>query len=190
MDAQLRRNLGPSLAQVAEAVRERLDEGPHREAGGAHIRLRQVQQPVVRLGTPCASPHGHVASTATPGKVCRAPRHDIQSKSPSFQALGLGIAGAISSVRRRERDRPPRRKSVMKTEDSGNWMRVRSVAAGFLCVMGLPIALALADVQPAEVAAAPAVTEWVPASMHIAQAGSDVGPGADEALLVASPSSR
>lgn len=78
----------------------------------------------------------------------------------------------------------------MKTEESSNWMRVRSVAAGFLCVMGLPIALALADVQPAEVAAAPAVTEWVPASMHIAQAGSDVGPGADEALLATSPSSR
>jgi hypothetical protein len=78
----------------------------------------------------------------------------------------------------------------MKTEESSNWMRVRSVAAGFLCVMGLPVALALADVQPTEVAAAPAVTEWVPASMHIAQAGSDVGPGADEALLATSPSSR
>ena len=78
----------------------------------------------------------------------------------------------------------------MKTEESSNWMRVRSVAAGFLCVMGLPVALALADVQPTEVATAPAVTEWVPASMHIAQAGSDVGPGADEALLAASPSSR
>ena len=78
----------------------------------------------------------------------------------------------------------------MKTEESSNWMRVRSVAAGFLCVMGLPVALALADVQPTEVAEAPAVTEWVPASMHIAQAGLDVGPGSDEALLVGSPSGR
>lgn len=78
----------------------------------------------------------------------------------------------------------------MKTEESSNWMRVRSVAAGFLCVMGLPVALALADVQRTEVAQAPAVTEWVPASMHIAQAGSDVGPGSDEALLAASPSGR
>jgi hypothetical protein len=79
----------------------------------------------------------------------------------------------------------------MKIEvESGNWMRVRSVAAGFLCVMGLPVALALADVQPSEVAAAPAISEYVPASLHVAQAGSDVGPGSDEALLVTSPSSR
>ncbi|RPH68455.1 MAG: hypothetical protein EHM78_18820 [Myxococcaceae bacterium] len=81
----------------------------------------------------------------------------------------------------------------MKTEvENNNWMRVRSVAAGFLCVMGLPIALALADVQPTEAAAAPsAVTEWVaPASMHIANADTDVGPGSDEALLAMSPSNR
>jgi len=79
----------------------------------------------------------------------------------------------------------------MKTEnESSNWMRVRSVAAGFLCVMGLPVALALADVQPAE-AASPtqAVTEWVPAA-HVANAGLDVGPGNDEAALVSSPSAR
>ena len=75
----------------------------------------------------------------------------------------------------------------MKTEESSNWMRVRSVAAGFLCVMGLPVALALADVQPAEVASARTTSEYVPASMHIAQAGSDVGPGSDEAALVMSP---
>jgi hypothetical protein len=75
----------------------------------------------------------------------------------------------------------------MKTEESSNWMRVRSVAAGFLCVMGLPVALALADVQPAEVASSPAIHEYVPASMHIAQAGSDVGPGSDEAALAMSP---
>jgi hypothetical protein len=79
----------------------------------------------------------------------------------------------------------------MKTEvESSNWMRVRSVAAGFLCVMGLPVALALADVQPSEVAVASAVTEWVPASMHVAQAGSDVGPGSDEAQLAMSPTDR
>jgi hypothetical protein len=79
----------------------------------------------------------------------------------------------------------------MKTEfESSNWMRVRSVAAGFLCVMGLPVALALADVQPSETAAAPqGFTEWVPAA-HVAQAGVDVGPGADEALLVTAPSNR
>ena len=79
----------------------------------------------------------------------------------------------------------------MKTEiENSNWMRVRSVAAGFLCVMGLPVALALADVQPAEAApAAPTVSEYVPA-LHVAQSGSDVGPGADEAALVSSPSSR
>lgn len=75
----------------------------------------------------------------------------------------------------------------MKTEESSNWMRVRSVAAGFLCVMGLPVALALADVQPAEVASAPTHGEYVPASMHVAQAGSDVGPGSDEAALAMSP---
>jgi hypothetical protein len=80
----------------------------------------------------------------------------------------------------------------MKTEvENNSWMRVRSVAAGFLCVMGLPVALALADVQRTEVAAAPsAVTEWLPASMHIANADTDVGPGSDEALLVMSPSNR
>jgi hypothetical protein len=79
----------------------------------------------------------------------------------------------------------------MKTEvENSNWMRVRSVAAGFLCVMGLPVALALADVQPTEVASAPSISEYVPASMHLAQAGSDVGPGSDEAALVMSPSGR
>ena len=81
----------------------------------------------------------------------------------------------------------------MKTEvENSNWMRVRSVAAGFLCVMGLPVALALADVQPTEAATrAPAgSTEWVPANMHVANSGTDVGPGSDEAALVMSPSKR
>lgn len=77
----------------------------------------------------------------------------------------------------------------MKTESS-NWMRVRSVAAGFLCVMGLPVALALADVRPPATAAPASITESAPESMHVAQAGSDVGPGSDEALLAMSPASR
>ena len=79
----------------------------------------------------------------------------------------------------------------MKSEfESSNWMRVRSVAAGFLCVMGLPVALALADVQSNETASAtPGITEWVPAA-HVAQSGLDVGPGSDEAALVMSPSGR
>jgi hypothetical protein len=71
--------------------------------------------------------------------------------------------------------------------ESSNWMRVRSVAAGFLCVMGFPVALALASVQPNSIAAEPSVSESVPASMHVAQAGSDIGPGSDEALLAGSP---
>jgi hypothetical protein len=74
----------------------------------------------------------------------------------------------------------------MKTENEGsNWMRVRSVAAGFLCVMGLPVALALADVQPTETASVIPTSEYVPA-IHVAQAGSDVGPGSDEAALAMS----
>ena len=73
--------------------------------------------------------------------------------------------------------------------DGSSWMRVRSVAAGFLCVMGLPIALALADVQPAETAVAPSVTESA-GTMHVAQAGLDIGPGSDEAMLAMSPTGR
>ena len=80
--------------------------------------------------------------------------------------------------------------SKFERTESSSWMRVRSVAAGFLCVMGLPVALALADVQPTETAAVPAITESVPASMHVAQSGSDVGPGSDEALLAMSPTVR
>jgi hypothetical protein len=81
----------------------------------------------------------------------------------------------------------------MKTEvENGSWMRVRSVAAGFLCVMGLPVALALADVQPTEVAAtkAPASTTEYVAPANVANSGTDVGPGADEGQLVMSPSDR
>ena len=81
----------------------------------------------------------------------------------------------------------------MKTEvENSNWMRVRSVAAGFLCVMGLPVALALADVQPTEVAAekAPASTTEYVAPGHVANSGTDIGPGSDEAQLVMSPLDR
>ena len=80
----------------------------------------------------------------------------------------------------------------MKTErtENSSWMRVRSVAAGFLCVMGLPVALALADVQSPRTGDAPAYTESAASSLHVAQAGSDVGPGSDEALLAMAPSNR
>ncbi|HZX42646.1 MAG TPA: hypothetical protein VFE93_12475 [Myxococcaceae bacterium] len=78
--------------------------------------------------------------------------------------------------------------SEFERNDGSSWMRVRSVAAGFLCVMGLPIALALASVQPSETATAP--SEFVPSGMHVAQAGVDVGPGSDEALLATSPTDR
>jgi len=78
-----------------------------------------------------------------------------------------------------------------RTENS-SWMRVRSVVAGFLCVMGLPVALALAlaDVQSPRADGASAYTESAPSSMHVAQAGSDVGPGSDEALLAMAPTNR
>ncbi len=83
----------------------------------------------------------------------------------------------------------------MKTQnertESSSWMRVRSVAAGFLCVMGLPVALALADVQSPTASIDPTVTNAVQfSSMHEAQSGLDIGPGSDEALLAQLPESR
>jgi hypothetical protein len=81
-------------------------------------------------------------------------------------------------------------KTQTEQNENSSWMRVRSVAAGFLCVMGLPVALALADVQPQPTASAPSFHDSVPTSMHVAQAGTDVGPGADEALLAMAPSGR
>jgi hypothetical protein len=84
----------------------------------------------------------------------------------------------------------------MKTQnertESSSWMRVRSVAAGFLCVMGLPVALALADVQSSTAGIeGPTVTDAVQfSSMHEAQSGLDIGPGSDEALLAQLPESR
>jgi hypothetical protein len=76
------------------------------------------------------------------------------------------------------------------TERTDNsWMKIRSVAAGFLCVMGLPMALALADVHnpAAEQRVAGIQTEE---SVHFAQAQFDVGPGSDEALVATLPVAR
>ena len=84
----------------------------------------------------------------------------------------------------------------MKNEfESSSWMRVRSVAAGFLCVMGLPVALALADVQsPVTAAVTPAIESSIDAApaqqFHIANSGTDTGPGSDEGLLVSSSVAR
>ena len=80
----------------------------------------------------------------------------------------------------------------MKTHterSDNNWMRIRSVAAGFFCVMGLPMALALADVRSpaAEQRTAAVQTEQ---SVHYAQAQSDFGAGEDEAMVAALPVAR
>lgn len=82
----------------------------------------------------------------------------------------------------------------MKTQDKrfdgGGWMKVRSVAGGFLLVMGLPVALALADADSAAPQqAATARVEQVQ-SFHVANSGTDIGPGSDEALLAMVPASR
>ncbi len=77
----------------------------------------------------------------------------------------------------------------MLSESNGR-ARVRGVAAAFLCVTGL-VTLAVAGVHPAPAqqagTAAAAESRWVPPGMHEAEAGVDVGPGSDEALLVGSP---
>jgi hypothetical protein len=70
-----------------------------------------------------------------------------------------------------------------------SWMRIRSVAAGFLCVMGLPVALALADAHSPAVER-PAAAVQTEESVHFAQAEFDIGPGSDEALLATLPVSR
>jgi hypothetical protein len=74
----------------------------------------------------------------------------------------------------------------MKNESDGR-RRVGKVVVGFLCVTGL-VTLATAGVHPTTSAASSSFTEWVPPSMHVAEAGVDIGPGSDEALLVSSPS--
>jgi hypothetical protein len=69
-----------------------------------------------------------------------------------------------------------------------NWRRVRSVAAGFIYLMAIPLALALGHVQSkSNPVAAPIGTGSVPASIHEAQSGVDIGPGSDEGLLAKHP---
>ncbi len=76
----------------------------------------------------------------------------------------------------------------MSTKSNGrNWLW--NVSAGFLCLTGL-VTLAMAAAHPAPTSTAPSFTGWVPPSMHVAEAGVDVGPGSDEAMLVTSPDSR
>ncbi len=73
----------------------------------------------------------------------------------------------------------------MSTESNGrSWLW--NVSAGFLCLTGI-VTLAMAAVHPAPTSTAPSFSGWVPPSMHVAEAGVDVGPGSDEALLVTSP---
>jgi hypothetical protein len=73
-----------------------------------------------------------------------------------------------------------------------NEIRVRAwsrVAAGLFFAAAF-LGLASAGVHPRptnSTAQAPAASRWVPPGMHEAQAGVDVGPGSDEALLVTSP---
>lgn len=76
----------------------------------------------------------------------------------------------------------------MSTKDNGlTWLW--NVTGGFLCVTGL-VTLAMAAGHPSPTSTAPSFSEWAPPSMHVAEAGVDVGPGSDEALLVTSPESR
>ena len=82
----------------------------------------------------------------------------------------------------------------MKTQDKriegAGWMRVRSVAGGFLLVMGLPVALALADADSSAPEQAGIFAVEQVQSFHVAQSGVDVGPGSDEALLAMVPAAR
>lgn len=77
-----------------------------------------------------------------------------------------------------------------KRIEGAGWMRVRSVAGGFLLVMGLPVALALADADSAVPQEAAVVGVEQVQSFHVAQSGTDIGPGSDEALLAMLPASR
>src|SRR5512132_2626330 len=115
-------------------------------------------------------------------------RHATTSGQRAPDDGGLARASPLQSPGPSAASNSAPREKAMNTENN-SWMRVRSVAAGFLCVMGLPVALALADVQAPQAAEAPSYTESVP-SMHLAQAGSDIGPGSDEALLAMSPAGR
>lgn len=73
----------------------------------------------------------------------------------------------------------------MRSKNSG-WTRVRDVVAAFVGLTGL-FTLAMAGIGSWPETATPSSTQWVPPSMHVAEAGVDVGPGSDEALLVTSP---
>ena len=73
----------------------------------------------------------------------------------------------------------------MKSESkTRTW--VQSVAAGFLCVTAA-VTFAMASGHPPEQPATKSTSAYVPPGMHEAEAGVDVGPGSDEALLVTSP---
>ncbi|HET9156601.1 MAG TPA: hypothetical protein VFN91_08045 [Myxococcaceae bacterium] len=65
---------------------------------------------------------------------------------------------------------------------------VQNVAAGFLCVTAA-VTFAIAAARPPAQAQTRAESSsgYVPPGMHEAQADKDVGPGSDEAQLVASP---
>ena len=65
---------------------------------------------------------------------------------------------------------------------------VQNIAAGFLCATAA-VTFAVAGSYPASQPStqSQAASEYVPPGMHEAQAGEDVGPGADEAQLVTSP---
>ena len=66
---------------------------------------------------------------------------------------------------------------------------VQSVAAAFLCVSAA-VTFAVAGGHPPPASAAqvgvPSASGWVP-PLHEANSGTDIGPGADEAQLVGSP---
>ena len=68
---------------------------------------------------------------------------------------------------------------------------VHNIAAGLLCVTAA-VTFAVAGSYPASqpTGQSQAGSEYVPPGMHEAQAGVDVGPGADEAQLVTSPSAK
>ncbi len=68
--------------------------------------------------------------------------------------------------------------------------RALSAVVGLVCVAGL-VTLAAAGVQPTtQPLATFSHSEWVPPSMHAAEAGADIGPGSDEAQAASSPSPR
>lgn len=64
---------------------------------------------------------------------------------------------------------------------------VQSIAAGFLCVAtAVTFAVAAGHAAPQPKPQAQTSSEYVPPGMHEANAGTDIGPGCDEAQLAAS----